>query len=212
MPRPSSQTGVIVNRSEIARMLGVAPTTIDNWALAGMPVETSGGRKRYNSRDILEWRARQAKGAAGSLETSDDEDLEDDEIGPEATGEQRVSFTEARRRKEVALAEQREIEVLELRKKLIHRDELASSLAKIGQVIREGLERLVVQAASEIHAARDEWEAREIAQKAVSEVLIDASNNLTALVASDSGDGERDSSDSSGQAFGVGGPESASIV
>lgn len=204
MPRPSSRLGELQNRTKIARHFGVAETTIDNWALAGMPVVQDGKRKLYNTKDIADWREKRARSSAGGAFYSE-EDEDEGDLGPDATGTQKVSFTEARRRKEVALADLRELEVKEKRGKLIDGDALANSLAKLGQVIRESVQRVALQLAPEIHAARDEWEAREIAQRGVDQILTDAANGLRALIPSDSGDVGRDPSDTSDETIGMGG-------
>lgn len=48
-PRP------YLNRSEIAKYFGVAPSTISYWATLGMPVAVIDGRKLYGKQSITDW-------------------------------------------------------------------------------------------------------------------------------------------------------------
>lgn len=48
-PRP------YLNRVEIAKYFGVAPSTISYWATLGMPVADIDGRKLYGKQSITDW-------------------------------------------------------------------------------------------------------------------------------------------------------------
>lgn len=55
MPRESRISGKSVNRAELAVMLGVARTTIDNWRESGLPFEKQGKSTVFNTREVFEW-------------------------------------------------------------------------------------------------------------------------------------------------------------
>lgn len=44
-----------LNRVEIAKYFGVAPSTISYWATLGMPVAVIDGRKLYGKQSITDW-------------------------------------------------------------------------------------------------------------------------------------------------------------
>lgn len=62
-----SPTETLLTRSEVARILGVSPTTVTRWAREGrLPCRlTLGGHHRYSSRLIDEIRAQLSPGARG---------------------------------------------------------------------------------------------------------------------------------------------------
>lgn len=74
----------------------------------------------------------------------------------------RVSANEARRRKEVALAELRELELAQRKGKLIDADQVASHWAAAGGKIRDAVLRIPDKCAAAVIAATDATEARGI--------------------------------------------------
>lgn len=68
--------GIIMNRAEAARCLGITPPTLDRWVAQGCPVHKEGGRGRsyeFNTADLRDWendRTRaEGKSATNATET-----------------------------------------------------------------------------------------------------------------------------------------------
>lgn len=80
----------------------------------------------------------------------------------EAKAEQRISTEEARRRKEIALAKLRELELAEKEGRLIDKQRVQDAWVKVCNVIRAGVMRIPDRMAQSILAARDPREARQM--------------------------------------------------
>jgi phage terminase Nu1 subunit (DNA packaging protein) len=109
MPRQVRTAGLIVNREELAGILGCAPTTVDRYIRAGCPIiehgTTSQGH-RVNTADVVRWlREREAAAPAGD------------------------SQSDARRRHMAASAELKELALAEKRGQMIRVDDVATILA-----------------------------------------------------------------------------------
>src|SRR5437763_16762816 len=58
MPKQAPIAGQIANRGEMAGILGISPTTLDRYVLAGCPVlERGSGRREYkfNTAEVIRW-------------------------------------------------------------------------------------------------------------------------------------------------------------
>lgn len=53
-----------LNRKDIAKYFGVAPSTIDVWLKQGMPVAVIDGRKLYGKKSITNWLESKEKSAS----------------------------------------------------------------------------------------------------------------------------------------------------
>ena len=53
--KASNSSKPYLNRAEIAKYFGVAPSTITYWASLGMPVAVINGRKLYGKKSITNW-------------------------------------------------------------------------------------------------------------------------------------------------------------
>jgi len=96
-----------VNRSKLAKVLGVSLTTLDNWVRNGCPHTKQGKSVLFNPDDVQKWLSEQKSGSV----------REDILI-------QKLKYQTARARRE-------ELEVLELEKKLIPLDKLHNDLTFI---------------------------------------------------------------------------------
>jgi phage terminase Nu1 subunit (DNA packaging protein) len=63
------------NRAELARMFGIALTTVDTWLRLGCPFDQKGAPGRewvFDTADVARWREERARAEAGGQETQDD--------------------------------------------------------------------------------------------------------------------------------------------
>lgn len=92
----------------------------------------------------------------------------------------KVSTTEARRRKEVALARLRELEVAEREGKLIAAEAVESRWRAIAGKIGQALDRIPSRCAQAAHAARDQREAEKAIAAEVRTIRRELSDELRA--------------------------------
>lgn len=70
--------GVIMNRAEAARYLGITPPTLDRWVVQGCPVHKEGGRGRsyeFNSADLREWETQKIRAEGRSTAQATEAEL-----------------------------------------------------------------------------------------------------------------------------------------
>lgn len=96
----------------------------------------------------------------------------------QADQQAKVSQNEARRRKEVALARLRELEVAEREGRLIPADAVADRWRSIAGKIGQALDRIPSRCAHAVHAARDQREAEKLIATEVRTIRMELSDEL----------------------------------
>ena len=92
----------------------------------------------------------------------------------------KISANEARRRKEVALARLREIEVAEREGKLIAADAVADRWRAIAGKLGAALDRIPSRCAHAVHAAKDQREAEKLLAAEVRTIRKELADELRA--------------------------------
>src|SRR5438067_2184173 len=105
MPRPSSTTGKIVNRAELAGILARSPPAIDTMVRSGCPQISRGGsgtESEFNTAEVIKWLLARERDAVRA------------EFDPEKAG-----ANEGKRRFTAAAAELKELQLAEKRGELV---------------------------------------------------------------------------------------------
>jgi phage terminase Nu1 subunit (DNA packaging protein) len=154
-------TGRRVNRSQLAEIFGVAQTTVDAWSRRGCPVlKRPTGRGKgwlFDTADIAHWLREQAvKNALGDSESIDRE--------------------EAEKRKAIATAQLRELEVAERRGELINVDLAVDVVQRDYAAVRARLLGLPAKMAPEVAVLTTPAEARSVLEREIHEILAELSD------------------------------------
>lgn len=114
---------MLLNQTEVAAAFGVTTRTIRDWEAGGFPSEGTGRRRKYRIDDCIEWRVDEERRRVLA------------ELEPQMDASRGPSLDEAKRRKEIALAEIRETELAQLRGDLLPIDEHEYTLKRIASVV-----------------------------------------------------------------------------
>lgn len=120
------QRGEVLNRTEMARHLGVAMPTLDEWVRRGCPVVERGGRGRqwkFNSAEVRAWR--------------------DEDIRHQMADTRLASTEELKRRKLAAETETVELELAKAKDLVVPVEQFERALAKAFGEVRAGLRNVV---------------------------------------------------------------------
>jgi phage terminase Nu1 subunit (DNA packaging protein) len=166
------RNGKHVNMTEACQIFGKAEMTIRGWIDRGCPyIQKGDGDTRQpwilNTVDVLEWYVAQQMGDDGE------------------SSEGRVTINEAKRRKEVALAEKAEIENAVSRGELVQVDWVIKEFSRQLSSVRTRLYALPSKLAPLVAAISDRVEIQQVITTAMDEVA----NELTGLYTGD-GEGE----------------------
>ena len=143
------------NRSEIAQLFAVSPTTIDAWIRRGCPIEARGGHGRshvFSIPKVVAWRISEV---ADQNEPSGDV----------------ISFDEARTRKMIAEAEAAERDLARLRSDFVEIDLAAEVLERHLESVRQQLLNLPSKLAPILARAGTAKACRDVASREVDTIL-----------------------------------------
>jgi terminase small subunit / prophage DNA-packing protein len=148
--------GKVVNRADLASVLGVSPPTVDAYLRRGMP-----------------FRKRGDKGKAWEFDTADVVDWLRDEEARRHMGEQAATMTldDAKKRREVANAQLAELELAEKLRTVIKVDDVAATVREEYQVVRQLMLSIPGRLAQELAAEADASVVERMLKDAIAEAL-----------------------------------------
>jgi len=148
-----------MTKRQLAKKYQVSLTTIDAWLLKDCP-HTRGrsGRYHFNAQAVDRWRAETM------LKASD----------PGA-----MSLNEARRRKEAALAELRELQLRVRRDELVERRAVEAQQFRIGRQVRDQLENIPPRLCGILAAETDQHKVFNLLMREIRQTLEDLTNEET---------------------------------
>lgn len=120
------QRGEVLNRTEMARHLGISMPTLDEWVRRGCPVVERGGRGRqwkFNTAEVRAWR--------------------DEDIRHSMADTRLASNEELKRRKLAAETETVELELAKAKDLVVPVEQFERALAKAFGEVRAGLRNVV---------------------------------------------------------------------
>ena len=145
--------GGAVNKSELAKRVGVSVNTVDSWVRAGLPYSKRGGVYSFDLAAVRRWR-REHRRAPVSRD---------------------CSLAEAQRRKETALAELRECDARERRGELVERAAVSREWFRLARQVRDGIlnlpDRLAGVLVSTVRATPDDLAAQQAVHTAMTTEL-----------------------------------------
>jgi phage terminase Nu1 subunit (DNA packaging protein) len=125
----ASKPGEIVNKKELAKLFGVSVQAVDGWINRDCPVEEAptgpGTGYRFDTAKVAAWRSQVAVDEATA------------NIEPEGEGGE--SYAEAQRRKEIAVANLRELELSLKKSELVSRQEVEDAAFTRARIERDAL-------------------------------------------------------------------------
>lgn len=136
---------MIVNRADLADILGCALGTVDGYVRDGMPEEPSEGRqRRFNTAQAIKWLRERDKGSTDQTELAD---------------------AELRERK--ARAGLRELELGERARSMVHISDLVMLMDEQFGIVKSHLSALPARLANRLAAETDPTEVRRVIREEV---------------------------------------------
>lgn len=152
----------VVNRSEIADILGVSKPTIDNWIAKGLPVLKSGKRGKASEFDA---------GACHQWKLEQEQKLNQDHSGE--------THEEARTRKTVTEANLLDIELKRKRGEVVEIEDVVRVMRNHFISIRSGLLNLGKRLPPELLVMDNERDIKELLNTEIEETLTGLANAIT---------------------------------
>ncbi len=146
--------GLIVTRTELADIFGVAMTTVDNWVRRGLPViqrGTKGKAWQFNTSDVASWLERRA------IERTETEDFGDEKA--------------LRRRKLAAEAQKIELELARARGDLVPLNQLERALANTFAELKTNLRTVPSRVATSLIGEESETRIKSVILAEVDQAL-----------------------------------------
>lgn len=155
---------MIFNRVELADLLGVHKTTIDEWVREGMPYkarpdQTRQGERqwKFDSAETVEWLVARAKGSGVGV---------DDGSKSAAKVEQ-----EAKARERIAIAGLKEMEYAQALKELVHIDDVIERVEEQYAIVKSRLQAIPGRMAQQLAVESDAATVERLLKQEVSECL-----------------------------------------
>lgn len=166
---------MIFNRMEIADVLGVHKTTIDNYVREGMPYKARPDKSRpgenqwkFDSGECVKWLVQRAK---------------DDGVGVDEAGESDKRIEQAAKARErMALAGMRELEYAEKLKVMVHVEDIIEQVEEEYAVIKSRIQAIPGRMAHKLSTIEDPAEVERTLKAEIIECLAALSDDVVAKV------------------------------
>ena len=144
-------------KNELATIFGVSTTTVDNWLFKGLPFEKKGTRGKsykFSLPEVIEWR----------INTKKNQDVAD------------LTLEDIRKRKELADAEMKELELEEKKGSLVPVEEVKKEASALAVIVGQRLYSIPSKIAPFCYG-KSIGEIKDIIYEAIDEAIGDLHNN-----------------------------------
>lgn len=166
---------MICNRMEIADVLGVHKTTIDNYVREGMPFKARPDKTRqgenqwkFDSGECVKWLVRRAK---------------DDGVGVDDSGDSDRRIEQAAKARErMAIAGLKELEYAERLKTMVHVEDVVERVEEEYAIVKSRLQAIPGRLAHPLSAMSDAAEIERAIKEEVSQALDELSQDVVSAI------------------------------